>query len=276
MLIKTGFELVFNTPAPTVMLAMLFVHPERSADLLGPERLQTDPLLPYDEFVDSFGNRVARLVTAPGRNRLFGESIVADAGRLDAANFDAPQLPVEQLPIDTLPYLLSSRYCEVDELSDTAWQLFGTTTPGWPRVQAICHWAHDHIEFGYQHARPTKSACDVYGERKGVCRDYTHLAITMCRAMNIPARYATGYLGDIGVPQLPFPMDFSAWFEVYLGDRWYTFDARHNARRIGRIVMARGRDAVDTALTTSFGPAALESFRVWTDEYVAAPAMAPS
>ncbi|HEX4130680.1 MAG TPA: transglutaminase family protein [Pirellulales bacterium] len=268
MLIKTGFELIFNTPAPTVMLAMLFVHPDRTHTLAEPERLTTEPELPRDEFIDSFGNRVARLVTVAGRNRLFSESVVEDHGQPDVIVPNAPQLPIEQLPVDVLPFLLSSRYCEVDKMSDIAWQLFGNTPGGWPRVKAICDWAHGHVEFGYKYARVTKSAHDVYEERKGVCRDFTHLAITLCRCMNIPARYATGYLGDIGVPVAPDPMDFSAWFEVYLGDRWYTFDARHNKPRIGRIVMARGRDAVDTALTTSFGPAQLLSFKVWTDELV--------
>ena len=178
----------------------------------------------------------------------------------------AIQHPIPDLPLDVLPYLLASRYCEVDRLSDIAWELFGQTPEGWGRAQAICDWVHNHVQFGYEFARPTKSAYDVYEERRGVCRDFTHLALTFCRCMNIPARYATGYLGDIGVQVSPSPMDFSGWFEVYLGGRWYTFDARHNVPRIGRVVMARGRDAVDVALTTSFGSSSLVKFVVWTDE----------
>jgi transglutaminase-like putative cysteine protease len=243
MLIRIGFEIVFNVPAPVPILFVLSTHPERDYSIRRPGRLQVEPYVPVEEFRDSFGNRCGRLV-APG----------------------AVQHPVQDLPSDVLPYLLPSRYCEVDRLSDIAWNLFGHTPEGWSRAQAICDWVHGHVTFGYKYARPTKSAYDVYEERRGVCRDFTHLALTFCRCMNIPARYATGYLGEIGVPLSPDPMDFSGWFEVYLGDRWYTMDARHNHPRIGRIVMARGRDAVDVALTTSFGTSTLAKFVVWTDE----------
>ncbi len=163
-------------------------------------------------------------------------------------------------------YLLGSRYCDTDLLSDTAWQLFGGTPPGWARVQAICDHVHERLKFGYEYARPTRTAWDGFHEQLGVCRDFAHLAITLCRCMNIPARYCTGYLGDIGVPPDDTPMDFSAWFEVYLGGAWYTFDARHNAPRIGRILMARGRDATDVALTTTFGRCTLTGFTVHTYE----------
>jgi transglutaminase-like putative cysteine protease len=218
------------------------------------------------EFSDAFGNRCGRLVAPPGKLRLWNDTVVEDTGAPDVVRPDARQHPVEELPPEVLPYLLGSRYCEVDRLSDAAWELFGQTPLGWARVQAVCDWVHTQVRFGYQFARPTKTAFEVYTERQGVCRDFTHLAVTFCRCLNIPARYATGYLGDIGVPAAPFPMDFSAWFEVYLDGQWFTFDARHNVPRIGRVLMARGRDAVDVALTTSFGPANLEKFTVWTDE----------
>jgi transglutaminase-like putative cysteine protease len=266
MLIHVGYELVFNVPAPTAMLLMLYTHPSRAGTLRGPDRVRTEPAIPVHEFSDRFGNRCGRTVAPAGRLRLWNDTVVEDSGRPDPVHEDAAQHAVEDLPVEVLPYLFASRYCEVDRLSDLAWQLFGHTPPGWGRVQAVCDWVHEHVTFGYEYARPTKTAFDVYTERKGVCRDFMHLAITFCRCLNIPARYATGYLGDIGVPLAPFPMDFSAWFEVYLGGRWHTFDARHNVPRIGRVLMARGRDAVDVALTTSFGPALLEQFTVWTDE----------
>jgi transglutaminase-like putative cysteine protease len=268
MLIRIGYELLFDVPAPTPMLLMLYPHPSRSGLLRAPGayRPRVEPEVPLQEFTDCFGNTCGRLVAPPGKLRLSSSAIVSDDGRPDVVRPEARQHPVEELPPEVLPYLLGSRYCEVDRLSDVAWQLFGQTPLGWARVQAVCDWVHANVRFGYQFARPTKTAHDVYTERQGVCRDFTHLAVTFCRCLNIPARYATGYLGDIGVPPAPFPMDFSAWFEAYLDRQWYTFDARHNVPRIGRVLMARGRDAVDVALTTSFGPTTLEKFTVWTDE----------
>jgi transglutaminase-like putative cysteine protease len=197
--------------------------------------------------------------------RLYGDGIVRDTGVPDPVVPDAIQHAVEELPPDVLAFLLGSRYCETDRLSEEAWRIFGQTPPGWARVQAICDFVHNQISFGYQHARPTKSALDAYNERLGVCRDYAHLAITFCRCLNIPARYCTGYLGDIGIPPVDLPMDFSGWFEVYLGGRWYTFDPRHNTPRIGRVLIARGRDAADVPITYTFGPNQLQSFKVWTD-----------
>jgi transglutaminase-like putative cysteine protease len=192
--------------------------------------------------------------------------VIEDSG-LHEPKIDGARLhPISELPHECMPFLLSSRYCEVDKLSQMAWDLFGKTPLTWERVQAVMDWVHGHVEFGYKFASATKTAADVCNEKKGVCRDFQHLAITMLRALNIPARYATGYLGDIGIPPVPLPMDFSAWFEVYLGGTWYTLDARHNEPRIGRVLMARGRDATDVALTTSFGPEKLEKFLVWTDE----------
>jgi len=266
MFLRLGYELIFNVPAPVPMLLLLYTHPERAATLRKADSVRTEPEVPLEHFIDAFGNRCARLVAPAGRFRLWNDSVVEESGNPDPVCPEAKQLAVEDLAPDTLPFLLASRYCEVDRLADIAWNLFGNTPPGWARVQAVCDWVHEHVVFGYEHARSTKTAFDVYTEKKGVCRDFTHLAITFCRCLNIPARYATGYLGDIGVPPAPFPMDFSAWFEVFLDGRWFTFDARHNVPRIGRVLMARGRDAVDVALTTSFGPTALEKFTVWTDE----------
>lgn len=265
MLIKIGYEIVFDLPAPVAMQLMLRVHPSRQNDLRR-EQILIEPEIPVETFFDSFGNRCERIAAPKGRLRLWADAVIDDPGVPDPLSPEAEQWPVEKLPSDVLPYLMSSRYCEVDKLSLIAWELFGQTRPGWARVQAICDWAHSKVTFGYPHARWTKSATDVYVERTGVCRDFTHMAVTLCRCMNIPARYTTGYLGDIGVPVSNAPMDFSAWFEVFLGGAWHTFDARHNQRRIGRIVMARGRDAVDVALTTSYGSAPLEKFTVWTDE----------
>jgi transglutaminase-like putative cysteine protease len=245
---------------------MLHAHPEKLPALKHPERLVVEPGVPVRHFTDNFGNHAARISAPAGKLRLTYDNVAEDSGAPEPKIDGARLHPVEDLPSECLQFLLASRYCEVDRMSDMAWDLFGKTPPTWERVQAVMDWVHGHITFGYQYARPTKTAFDACNEKQGVCRDYQHLAITMLRALNVPARYATGYLGDIGVPPNPSPMDFSAWFEVYLGNRWYTLDGRHNTPRIGRILQARGRDAVDVALTTSFGPARLEKFVVWTDE----------
>jgi transglutaminase-like putative cysteine protease len=265
MLIRVGFEIEFNLPSETAMLAMLNLHPSRSLDLLAPDEIKTDPGLLISNYFDNFGNRCTRFVAPAGKLRLSGSTLVLDSGRPDPVKSTAQECPVGDLPEEALIYLLSSRYCEVDRFSDIAHELFGHTHNGWARVQAICDWVHDKVRFDYKAARPTKTAMDVFTERVGVCRDFQHLAVTLCRAMNIPARYATGYLGDIGVPA-GGPMDFSAWFEVFLDNRWWTFDARHNTPRIGRVLMAVGRDASDVALTTSFGQADLTRFFVVTEE----------
>jgi len=266
MLIQLGYDLEFHLPRATPFVTLLHVHPSREDDLLHPESLQIDPHTSVCYYFDAFGNRCARFTAGPGTLTLRNNAMIEDSGELDAENLNAREVPVQELPDYTLQFLLASRYCEVDALSPAAIDLFGDLEPGWSRVQAICSWVNQRVRFGYGLSRPTKTALDVYTERNGVCRDFQHLAITFCRALNIPARYATGYLGDIGVPALPTPMDFSAWFEVYLEDRWWTFDARHNARRIGRVLMATGRDAADVALTTSFGTAELRRFTVFTEE----------
>jgi transglutaminase-like putative cysteine protease len=271
MLIRLAYDIQFDIPAPVAMVALLNVHPSRAQDLLEPDELQTEPQLPITHYIDSFGNRCARFVAPPGPLRLSSSTLIRNPDLPDEVNWFAREPAVGDLPNEMLGFLLNSRYCEVDRFSSIAFELFGQIQPGWGRVQAICDWVHNKVAFNYQHARPTKTALDVYTERVGVCRDFQHLAITFCRALNIPARYATGYLGDIGVPVV-LPMDFSAWFEVYLDDRWWTFDARNNQPRLGRILMATGRDASDVAMTTSFGRADLRYFFVVTEEEAGTPA----
>jgi len=266
MLIRIGYDIQFSIPAPVAMVTVLRVHPSRTADLLAPDDLQITPPTPIQEYTDSFGNVCSRFLAQAGQIQLYTSTLIQDSGLPDPVNYDAAQIPVQDLPSEVLQFLLASRYCEVDALSNIATELFGATAPGWGRVQAICTWLYQNVTFGYNYARPTKTAMDVYTERTGVCRDFQHLAITFCRCMNIPARYATGYLGDIGIPPTFTPMDFSAWFEAYLGGRWWTFDARHNIQRIGRVLMATGRDAADVAITTSFGYTGLTLFTVVTDE----------
>jgi transglutaminase-like putative cysteine protease len=268
MLIRLGFDIQFEIPSPVPMIAMFHVHPTRVADLREPDEPRITPTVAVDEYEDSFGNVCSRFVAPAGKLQLYNSTLIEDSGAPDPVSPGACQLPVEDLPPAVLQYLLASRYCEVDRLSNVAGTLFGDSLPGWPRVQAVCDWVQTNVTFGYQFANPTKTALDVYGDRTGVCRDFQHLAITFCRCLNIPARYATGYLGDIGVPLVP-PMDFSAWFEVYLQGRWWTFDARNNKPRIGRVLIATGRDAADVAITTSFGTTWLTNFIVITDEVVA-------
>lgn len=266
MVLRLGYDIRFDIPAPVAMVALLHVRPSRAADLRAPDEICIEPWIPAETFIDSFGNRCTRFVAQPGALRLSNSTLLEDAGFADAVNYSAREVPVHQLPHQVLGYLLNSRYCEVDRFATIATELFGGIPPGWGRVQAICDWVHSKVSFGYQYARPTKTALDVYAERFGVCRDFQHLAVTLCRALNIPARYASGYLGDIRVSPAPSPMDFSAWFEAYLEDRWWTFDARHNQPRFGRILMAVGRDASDVAMTTSFGTANLTQFTVVSEE----------
>jgi transglutaminase-like putative cysteine protease len=265
MRIRVGHELAFEVPRPTPMLLMLYVRPELASALERPEEIEVDPATPVESFVDWFGNRAARIVAAAGSLRLRYDNVVDDSGRPEPTVAGLPLRPAGELPPETWRYLLASRYCEVDRMAAIAWDLFGSTPESWERVQAVVDWVHRNVTFGYQYSRPTKTALDVFAERQGVCRDFQHLAITFLRALNIPARYATGYLGDIGVPRDPNPMDFSAWLEVYLRDGWHTLDARHNRARIGRVLMARGRDATDVALTTSLGHTTLTQFTVWTE-----------
>jgi transglutaminase-like putative cysteine protease len=264
--IQVGYELVYDFPQPTPLILALNVHYSRASDIVVPDHMHVQPSVPIASYRDGFGNWCNRLVAPSGRVTISAKGLVNDSGLADPAWNDGVQHSVQSLPEDTLVFLLGSRYCETDRLSEKAWELFSATPLGWARVQAICDFVHRHIEFGYEHARSTKTAWEVFSERRGVCRDFAHLAVTFCRALNIPARYCTGYLGDIDVPPPHSPMDFAAWFEVYLGGAWHTFDPRNNVPRAGRILIARGRDAADVAIATTFGPNKLESFRVWTDE----------
>ncbi|MGD9620197.1 MAG: transglutaminase family protein [Mycolicibacterium sp.] len=270
MRINVGFEMIYECPQPTPMIFTLNVHFTRVSDLIGRDDLVFDPAVPVSAYRDGFGNWCTRIVAPKGRLRVSANALVNDSGLPDAVVPHAQQVQVQDLPVETLEYLLGSRYCETDRLSEKAWELFGTAPMGWGRVQAICDYVHDHIEFGYEHASVTQTALESLQKRKGVCRDFAHLAVAFCRCMNIPARYCTGYLGDIGVPPVDDAMDFSAWFEAFLGGRWHTFDARHNSPRIGRVLIAQGRDASDVALSNTFGPNILSSFKVWTDEVLQA------
>jgi transglutaminase-like putative cysteine protease len=267
MQIRVGYELVYSCPQPTPMILTLNVHYSRAGDLLKPDMLVTHPSLTTSAYRDSFGNWCTRIVLPAGLTTLTTDAIVRDSGLVEQLPPPgAMQRAVQQLPEETLLYLLGSRYCETDLLTETAWNLFGSTPLGAARVRAVCDFVHQHVKFGYEFANPTKTAFQTYQEGRGVCRDYAHLAIAFCRCLNIPARYCTGYLGDIGVPPVDAPMDFAACFEAYLDDRWWTFDPRNNQARIGRILIARGRDSADVALTTSFGPNLLTSFKVVAEE----------
>jgi transglutaminase-like putative cysteine protease len=266
MKIRVGYELIYDFPQRTPMIVVLGTHFSRASDVVVPDFLTTSPAVSISPYRDGFGNWCSRLVAPAGQMRLSGDGTVRDSGVPDVVAPTAPQTAIDELPDETIVFLLGSRYCETDRLSEIAWGLFGSAPTGWARVQAICDFVHDRIQFGYEHARATRTAWEAYQERRGVCRDYAHLAIAFCRCMNIPARYCTGYLGDIGIPPPYGPMDFAGWFEAYLGGRWYTFDPRNNMPRIGRILIARGRDAADVPITHTFGPNTLVSFKVWTDE----------
>ena len=266
MNIKIGYEIDYEFEQPTPMVVVLGVHYSRASDIIVPDYLVTQPSSPVTSYRDVFGNWCSRVLAPAGRFRLTANGVVRDSGLPDPAHPFAHQSNVEDLPAETLVYLLGSRYCETDLLSDVAWKIFGNAPLGWARVQAVCDFVHNHITFGYEHARATKSAWDVFNEKKGVCRDFAHLAVAFCRCLNIPARYCTGYLGDIGIPPPYGPMDFAGWFEAYLDGRWHTFDPRNNIPRIGRVLIAQGRDAADVPITYTFGPNKLLNFKVWTDE----------
>jgi transglutaminase-like putative cysteine protease len=266
MLIRLGYELVYEFPQPTPMILNLNVHYSRVPDLVRADTIVTEPHVPLASYRDHFGNWCTRAVAPPGRFRITADALINDSGLAEPSFPSAQECAVEALPHETLNFLLPSRYCETELLSPFAWNLFGNLMPGWGRVQAICDYVHDWVAFDYQCARPTKTAWETFNEKQGVCRDYAHLAIAFCRCLNIPARYCTGYLGDIGVPPVDAVMDFAGWFEAYLGDGWHVFDPRNNQRRIGRVLIARGYDAADVAISMTFGPNILQSFRVWTDE----------
>lgn len=266
MQLRAGYELVYNFPQPTPIILVVNIHYSRAADIIVADRMVAEPFLPIIAYRDGFGNLCHRALAPAGQLKLTADCRIHDSGLPDAVVSSAWQDDVQNLPDETLAFLLGSRYCETDLLSQTAWDLFSATPPGYARVQAICDFVHKHIAFDYQNARATRTALDAYREGTGVCRDYAHLAIAFCRCMNIPARYCTGYLSDIGTPPPYGVGDFAAWFEVWIGGRWQTFDPRNNVPRIGRILMARGHDASDVAIVTTFGPNTLEHFKVWTDE----------
>jgi transglutaminase-like putative cysteine protease len=266
MQIHVGFEMIYDCPQPTPMIFTSTSTSPACPISSGVTTWWSTRQSRGQPFVTASATECTRIVAPEGRTRVWADAFVNDTGVPDAIVPQAQQIPVPDLPEETLVFLLGSRYCETDRLSEAAWNLFGQTPPGWGRVQAICDYVHRHLTFGYEHARMTRTALEAFHDRTGVCRDFTHLAVAFCRCMNIPARYCTGYLGDIGVPPVDAPMDFSAWFEVFLGGQWHTFDARHNTPRIGRVLIARGRDAADVALSNTFGPNTLTSFRVWTDE----------
>jgi transglutaminase-like putative cysteine protease len=266
MKIRFGYELVYGVPQPTPMILMLHSQPNYGQRLLQPDLMRTHPSVPLLFYADAFGNTCSRVDAPAGTLRVTADALMEDSGMPEPAIWTANEHPVRDLPPDTLQFLLASRYCETDLLANDAWRLFGHLAPGWSRVQAICDFVNRHVTFGYPFARATRSALETYQERRGVCRDLAHLAIAFCRCLNIPARYCTTYLGDIGVPPVDAPMDFAACMEVYLGGAWHVFDPRNNARRIGRIIVARGRDAADVAISTAFGAPYLQTFRVWTDE----------
>jgi transglutaminase-like putative cysteine protease len=276
MLIRVGYELIYDCPQPTPMLLMLNVHHSRVNDMVVADQLTVDPPVSVNAYHDGFGNWCSRIVAPQGRVRIASTAVVNDTGMPDPVVVSAQQHAVQDLPDEALVFLLGSRYCETDHLSEPAWRMFGQTPTGWARVQAICDFVHAHIAFDYADARPTRTAWEVFHERRGVCRDFAHLAVALCRCMNIPARYCTGYLSDVGVPPPHSPMDFAGWFEAYLGGSWHTFDPRNNVPRIGRILIARGRDAVDVPISNTFGPNTLISFKVWTDEMQQSPAVKPS
>jgi transglutaminase-like putative cysteine protease len=266
MSFRIGYELDYDFPQRTPVLAILNVHFTRVSDLVTPDHMIVDPAVPISGYRDSFGNWCSRLLAPAGRMRMSTDAMIRDSGLPDRAVGEARQYGVEELPEEALVFLLPSRFCDSDRLLDLAWSLFGTTEPGATRVRAICDFVHHHIRFGYEHARVTRTASEGYEEGLGVCRDFAHLAVAFCRALNIPARYCTGYLSDAGTPQPHPPGDFAAWFEAYLGGEWHMFDPRNNVPRVGRFLMARGRDAADVAMTTTFGQNSLRGFRVWTDE----------
>lgn len=265
MLIRFGYEIDVECTAPVPMLLALSTHSELDGRLIGEDVVRASQDCGGRSYLDRFGNRITRIVAPVGSTKLWSDCVVDLDGSPDAQMPSARQHAISDLPDEVLSYLMASRYCDSDNLITQAWSLFGNTSEGWERVQAITQFVNQHVTFGYQFGRANKTASEVFREKTGVCRDFAHLSISLCRAMNIPARYASGYLGDIGVPYSGAG-DFCAWFEVYLDGRWFTFDARYNTPRIGRIIMVRGADAADVAMITSFGGYELKYFRVWTNK----------
>jgi transglutaminase-like putative cysteine protease len=266
MRIRYGCEITFHVDMPTPTLCLVDLRPERRVEAEEDIPFTTTPAQIVRTDRDAYGNVLRRFVAQPGDTTIKLEGTVDDTGALDDRDPDAARLSVASLPADALLYLAGSRYCETDKLSQLAWDIFGSAPATTRLVEDICTFVHENVVFDYAQARNTRTAVETLQEGVGVCRDFAHLAITLCRALNVPARYVNGCLGDIGVPYNPDPMDFNAWFEAYLGGRWYTFDARHNVRRIGRIAVAYGRDAADVPMLQTIGPHVLKSFAVTTYE----------
>ncbi|NNM73288.1 transglutaminase-like domain-containing protein [Enterovirga aerilata] len=266
MRIQVGCEMSYVLGQATPILTTLNIHSSRIADLERPDELTTEPWVPVRGYRDGFGNWCNRLVAPSGAFTLRTDTVVRDDGKWDPPPPEVEETPVQHLPGDVLVFLLGSRYCETDRLSEIAWKLFGHTPPGLQRVEAVCDFVHDHIAFSYDASRATRTAFEAFEGQRGVCRDFAHLAVAFCRCLNIPARYCTGYVSDIGLPPPNSPMDFAAWIEVFLGEGWHMFDPRNKDPRIGRILIAYGRDAADVPLTLTFGPAELIKFAVTTRE----------
>lgn len=257
--LTVGCEFGFDAPLTTS--AVLQVAPSFEPTVqIRHERWDTDA--DHHGYIDLYGNRCERFTVPPGPSRLAYEAEVVVTAPRDVIEPDAPETPSAALPDECLSFVLPSRFCLPDELGNEAWQRFGELTPGWGRVQAVVDCVHDLIEFDYEASNPWTTAADALRERRGVCRDYAHLAISFCRALNIPSRYVFGYISDVGVPAPTEPMDFAAWFEAYLDGEWRTFDPRNNTPRVGRVVVGRGRDAADVALVTSLGALPLTAFEV--------------
>jgi transglutaminase-like putative cysteine protease len=274
MQIRYGFDIELELFQPTTIITVMDVHPSRYGDVVEESGLHCNQDPHFEKFTDCFGNVSRRITAEAGPLSLQLQGLVNDTGQREPTNANAVQTTVSMLPADVLPFVAASRYCETDLISNFAWSRFGSIEGGWAKVQAVCDFVHDRLHFSYPNARETRTAAQAMEERSGVCRDFTHLAVTLCRCINIPARFCNGYLGDIGVPPDPSPMDFNAWFEAYLDGQWYTFDARHNEPRIGRVLISRGRDAADVAMITTFGPHRLLKFKVITEEVRSAVSLA--
>ncbi len=263
--VRVGCEFRYTAEVETAAVFQVQPLTTGPATLLR-QSWHTQPTLSRRAYTDLYGNDCERLTLPVGDTVLRYDALALVSDAVDEVDFTAAQTPAALLPDDTLLYTLGSRYCLPDVLGDEAWRLFGNEKPGYGRVQAICDFVHAHLRFDYGSAAPTSTAADVYAAGCGVCRDYAHLAITFCRALSIPARYVFGYLPDIDVPPVPEPMDFAAWMEVYLGGRWWTFDPRNNAARKGRVLIGRGRDALDVAMVTTYGGPLLVGMEVWAEE----------
>jgi transglutaminase-like putative cysteine protease len=263
--LRVGSEFIYSSQGETPAILQVEARLDSDAKIVQ-EKWEVEPHVSSHTYSDVYGNRCRRVTLPPGQTTLRYDALVEVSAHPDVVVPEAQTALVQNLPDDLLLFTLASRYCQSDSLSNDAWNLFANTPPTWARVQAICDWAHRNVIYVSGCSTPETTALDVYNSQQGICRDFAHMGVTLCRAMNIPARYCFGYMPDIGVEIPDVAMDFHAWFEVYLGGKWHTFDARHNVPRIGRVPIARGRDAVDCAMVTTYGAAILEKMTVWADE----------